>query len=138
VKNPEIDLADEIPGAQREPEPIGSPLLKFALRNEIHRLQAEPHPWQAGRNAKILVKYPNLRVILIGLQPGSHLSDHHAAGPVSIQIISGHVLVRAAGRVFNLQEGELLALETGVPHDLEALAESAILVTISWLAGGGA
>jgi hypothetical protein len=30
----------------------------------------------------------------------------------------------------------LLALERDVPHDVEALAESAILVTIAWPGGG--
>ena len=70
--------------------------------------------------------------MLIGLRPGTHVAEHHAAGPISIQVISGHVLIRAAGKAFDLPEGQLLALEAEVPHDVEALAESAILVTIAW------
>lgn len=125
-------LEGAVAGAQRAPEPTGSPLLCFGLTSELERLRTEDHPWQAGRNAKIVVKYPNLRVLLIGLRPGAHLTEHHAAGPVSIQVVSGHVLARAAGKVFDLQEGQLLALEAQVPHDVEALAESAVLVTIAW------
>jgi quercetin dioxygenase-like cupin family protein len=119
-------------GAQRTPEPTGSPLLSFDLKSELQRLRTEDHPWQAGRNAKILVKYPNLRILLIGLRSGAHVAEHQAAGPVSIQVLSGHVLARAGGKVFELREGQLLALEAHVPHDVEALAESAVLVTIAW------
>jgi quercetin dioxygenase-like cupin family protein len=125
-------LEEIVSGAQRSPEATGSPFLSFDLKREIYQLRTEEHPWQAGRNAKILVKYPNLRILLIGLRPGTHISKHHAAGPISVQVISGHVLIRAAGRVFDLREPQLLALEAEIPHDVEALAESAVLVTIAW------
>jgi len=123
---------EEFAGAQRIPEPTGSPFLSFDLTSELQRLRTEDHPWQAGRNAKILVKYPNLRIVLIGLRPGTHVAEHHAAGPVSIQVLTGHVLTRAGGKAFELREGQLLSLEAQVPHDVEALAESAVLVTIAW------
>ena len=126
------DLEDAFAGAQRAPEPTGSPFLSFELQGELHRLRTEDHPWQAGRNAKILVKYPDFRILLIGLRAGTHLAEHRAAGSISVQTISGHILIRAAGRAFDLPEGQLLALEREVPHDVEALAESAILVTIAW------
>jgi quercetin dioxygenase-like cupin family protein len=119
-------------GAQREPEPTGSPFLSFGLQAELHGLRTEDHPWQAGRNAKTLVKYPDFRIVLIALRAGAHLAEHHAVGSISVQVITGHALIRAAGQVFDLSEGQLLALEREVPHDVEALAESAILVTIAW------
>ena len=130
-------LEELFAGAQRVPEPTGSPFLSFDLAGELERLRTEDHPWQAGRNAKILVKYPNLRILLVGLRPGTHIAEHHAAGPISIQIITGHILVRAAGKPFDLREGQLLALEAEVPHDLEALTESAVLVTIAWPGAAG-
>lgn len=125
-------LEEILAGPQRAPQATGSPCLSFDLAGELERLRREEHPWQAGRNAKILVKYPNFRVVLIGLRPGAHVAEHHAAGPVSIHVIRGHILVRAAGRVFDLPEGQMLALEAQVPHDVEALAESGVLVTIAW------
>lgn len=126
------DQDDVFAGAQRAPEPTGSPFLSFELKGELHKLRVEEHPWQAGRNAKILVKYPDFRILLVGLRAGTHLAEHRAAGSISVQTITGHVIIRVAGRVFDLPEGELLALEREVPHDVEALAESAILVTIAW------
>lgn len=132
------DVEDLFAGAQRAPEPTGSPFLSFELQSELHRLREEDHPWQAGRNAKILVKYPDLCILLIGLHPGTHIAEHKAAGSISVQVLAGHILIRAAGRVFDLREGQFLSLEREIPHDLEALAESAVLVTISWPGGEGA
>lgn len=119
-------------GAQRTPEPTGSPFLSFDLNAELHRLRTEDHPWQAGRNAKVLVKYPGLRIVLIALHPGTHVAEHKAPGAISVQTISGHVLMRAAGCAFDLPAGQLLSLEREIPHDVEALAESVVLVTIVW------
>jgi quercetin dioxygenase-like cupin family protein len=79
-----------------------------------------------------VVKYPNFRILFIGLRQGTHIAEHHATGPISIQLVTGHILVGAAGKPFDLREGQLLALEAEVPHYLEALAESAVLVTIAW------
>ena len=126
------DPEDFFASAQRVPEPTGSPFLLFKLQGELHRLRTDDHPWQAGRNAKILVKYADFRILLVGLRAGTHLAEHRAAGSMSVQTIAGRVLIRAAGRVFDLREGELLVLGREVPHDVEALAESAILVTIAW------
>jgi quercetin dioxygenase-like cupin family protein len=38
----------------------------------------------------------------------------------------------AAGRTFDLRPGSLLALDRGAPHAIEALEESAFLLTIAW------
>jgi quercetin dioxygenase-like cupin family protein len=43
----------------------------------------------------------------------------------------GHIQVRADGRSFELQPGGLLVLDQGLPHDVEALEESAFLLTIA-------
>jgi quercetin dioxygenase-like cupin family protein len=47
-------------------------------------------------------------------------------------VLSGHVQVKASGRTFSLRTGSLLALDLGVPHDIEALEESALLLTLAW------
>lgn len=46
-------------------------------------------------------------------------------------MLSGHIEVRACGRTFNLREDGLLALDRGIRHDVLALEESAVLLTIA-------
>ena len=60
------------------------------------------------------------------------MQEHKAEGRISIHVLSGHIQLRASGRTFNLRSGGLLALDHGVSHDVHALEESALLLTIAW------
>jgi quercetin dioxygenase-like cupin family protein len=42
------------------------------------------------------------------------------------------VTLHAAGRTFDLAAGRLLTLDEGVRHDVEAVDDSALLLTIAW------
>lgn len=111
--------------------PMAESFMEFDLPGEIHRLKAET-TWSTGQNAKTLVKYEDLRVVLMALQAKARLPEHKTEGRISVHVLSGHVQLRASGRTFDLRAGGLLALDQGIPHDLEALDESAVLLTIAW------
>ena len=113
------------------PQSMDTPYLEFDIARELQQLHLEPG-WQSGQNAKTLVKYDGLRIVLIALKAGSRIPEHHTEGQISIQTIAGHIQVRADGRSFELRPGGLLALDQGLPHHVEALEESAFLLTIAW------
>ena len=119
------------PHARPHTGPMAAPFLEFDLPAEIHRLQAET-TWSTGHNARTLVKYDDLRVVLIALRPNARIPEHKTEGRISVHLLSGHVQVKAAGRTFNLRPGGLLALDHGLPHDVEAMEDSALLLTIAW------
>ena len=114
--------------------PLAASFLEFDLTREMEQLHREPD-WKRGQNAKTLVKYDDFRVVLIALKARARLPGHQNKGRISIQTVAGHVTVRAEGRTFDLHVGTLLALNHDLPHDVEALEESAILLTIAWPAG---
>jgi hypothetical protein len=73
------------------------------LGEQVERLRQEP-AWRAGdRNAITLVKTPALSLVLLAVKEGARL---HAPG-------------------------EALVLEPGLEHALEAVRESAVLLTIA-------
>ena len=111
--------------------PTVAPFMEFNLPAEIDRLRAET-TWSTGHNAKTLIKYDDIRLVLSTLQARSRIPEHATEGRISIHVLSGHIRVRASGRSFNLRPGGLLALDGGVPHDVEALEFSAFLLTIAW------
>ena len=121
------------PEAHRRPHapPMADPFLEFDLPAEIQRLHAET-TWNTGQNARTLAKYADFRVVLIAFAADARIREHRTEGRISIHVLSGHVQLRASGRTFNLRAGGLLALDHGVPHDVHALEESAILLTIAW------
>ena len=108
--------------------------LEFDLTRELAQLHAEA-AWNSGQNARTLVKYDDLRVVLMALKSGARLPGHQTKGRISIQTVAGHIQVRAADRTFDLPTGTLLALDQGLPHDVKALEESAFLLTIAWPGG---
>lgn len=117
--------------AVRAPGPLENPLLSFNLETEIERLRGESG-WQAGRDSKTLVKHPDFRVVLTVLKSGARLHDHKAPGSISVHVLSGRVRMQIEGKVVDLPAGALLALERAVAHDVEALEDSAFLLTIAW------
>jgi quercetin dioxygenase-like cupin family protein len=113
------------------PQPMAAPFLECDLTRELEQLHCEPQP-MSGQNAKTLVKYDDFRVVLIALKAHASIPEHHADGRISVQTIRGHIRLRALERTFDLPAGSLLALDQGVKHDVEALQDSALLLTIAW------
>lgn len=125
-------MSDALKDSRRpHPQPMAAPYLEFDIARELQQLHREAG-WNSGQNAKTLVKYNGLRVVLVALKTRSRIPEHHTEGQISIQTVVGHIQVRAQGRTFELRAGGLLALDQGVPHDVEALEESALLLTIAW------
>lgn len=113
------------------PPPMAAPFLEFDLQRELEQLHAEP-AWADGQNARTLVKFDDFRVVLMALRARARVPGHQTKGRISLHTVVGHILVRADGRTFDLPSGGLLALDQGLPHDVEALEDSAFLLTIAW------
>lgn len=111
--------------------PMAAPYLEFDLGREVEQLHREPE-WKTGQNARTLVKYDSLRVVLTALKAHVRIPEHQTEGWISIQTFRGHLQVRAEGRTFDLPAGALLTLDQGVRHDVQALEDSVLLLTIAW------
>ena len=108
-------------------------VLNLDLNAEIASLKSET-AWQSGdRNARTLYKDPaDLRVVLTLLKAGAMLSKHSAPGPVTIHVLSGRGRLQVGERAVEMTQGSLVALERNREHSLEAIEESAVLISIAW------
>ena len=104
---------------------------QFDLSSEIAEA-AQKKPWASGHFAKMLFKKHDLRVLLISMEPGAHMKEHHADGTISIHVLNGRIRVNVAGKPHELAAGNLFTLGASIRHDVEALDDSAFLLTISW------
>ena len=86
--------------------------MEFDLAAEVHRLQTET-TWSNGQNARTLIKYDDLRMVLTALKASEHIPEHKTEGRISIHVLSGHLQVKALSRTFSLRAGGLLALVAG-------------------------
>lgn len=106
-------------------------LLQFDLQREIDNAE-QKKPWPSGIHAKTLFKKPDFRAVLIIMEPGAKMNEHHADGSISVQVIKGQIQFRAAQRTYNLNSGNLLMLDASIKHDVEAQNGAAFLLTIGW------
>lgn len=89
-------------------------------------------PWQTGHTARTLFKKSDFRMVLISMEKGSSLKEHHADGTISVQVLKGSIRFSTQGETHNLQTNSLAVLGASIKHEVEALEESAFLLTIAW------
>lgn len=125
-------MTDGTPQTGREHEvgTLTAQLLTLDLKREVEQLRSEGR-WQSGHTAKTLVKYPDFRVVLIGMKADGHLEKHRTEGRISVQTLDGRIRFRTAERAVELAAGEMLTLEHDIPHDVEGIVDSAFLLTIA-------
>lgn len=106
-------------------------MLEFDLDNETEALRHE-HGWRDnGHSAKTLVKHQDQRIVLLAMKRGTLMTKHQASGAVSIHVLSGCLRVHAGTATFELPSGSLLALDRALPHDVEAMKDSSLVLTVS-------
>lgn len=82
--------------------------------------------------SKMLFKTGDLRLLLMSLKKGARLHEHHADARISIHVLSGAVRLQVEGKTVELSAGYVTTLEASVPHSVEALNSSALLLTMAW------
>jgi quercetin dioxygenase-like cupin family protein len=113
---------------------LANEVIRRNIGSELQKLKRAPS-WEreSGRSSETLVKYDEFRIVLVRMKPGSYMSHHRAEGPISIQAIQGKIRVHLPDdRVEELEPGDLLTLDRCLEHDVEAVEESAFLLTIAW------
>lgn len=85
-----------------------------------------------GHTARTLVRETELRVVLVVMRAGARIAEHRAKDTASVQTLAGHVRLRLPDEIADLPVGRLLVLERGIAHDVEAVADSAFLLTLGW------
>ena len=115
-------------------------VIRRNIIDELEKLTDAPS-WrlEVGRSSETIVKYPEFRIVLVRMKKGSYMSHHRAEGPISVHSVLGRIRVHLPDdRMEELGPGDLLALERGLEHDVEALEECAFLLTIAWPEGTAA
>ena len=113
----------------------------FDLATLEQELRGEEAYARDGHTARTLVREDDLRVVLIAMTAGSRIPPHTAEETVSIQTLTGRLrlqLPRLArqreDRIVDLAAGRLLVLQAGNEHSVEAVGDSAFLLTFGWTA----
>ena len=110
---------------------LADSIIVSDIESQLKEIKLE-EAWDSnGHNARTLVKHPDFRIVLIAMKKGTHIPKHNVDRELSIQVLQGHVRLHIARRAVDLAMGNLVALDQGLPHDLEAMEESAFLLSIA-------
>jgi quercetin dioxygenase-like cupin family protein len=77
-----------------------------------------------------LVKTPRLEVLRVVMPRGKKIRRHEVPGEVTLQCLEGKVNLDVEDRSIELTAGDFTYLDGHRPHDLEAVLDSTLLVTI--------
>ena len=72
----------------------------------------------------------DLRQTLIALTAGTVLGEHESPGEATLQVIEGRVALRADSEHWDLAAGDHVVIPPQ-RHDLRALADAAVLLTVA-------
>ncbi len=113
---------------------ISDPIATFDLTVVAQELRAEEPYLRKGQSARAIVHKADLRIVVIALQAGKVISEHHANATASIQTLSGHINLKVGDQDVDLLAGQILVLATGLNHDVSAKEDSVFLLTLGWSA----
>jgi quercetin dioxygenase-like cupin family protein len=123
-------MTDTTKDAQAGRNPAGE-LIAFTIEDELAKAKNHPHWASNDRFAHSLVKHRDLTVTLMLMRKGAHLHEHQARGSVTVQVLSGAIRFKARNGERELTPGTIAVLDREIPHAVEALAESAFILTAS-------
>ncbi len=90
----------------------------------------------SGRSAVTLYggREHDLRQTVIALAAGRELSEHESPGEATLQVLRGHVRLHADAETWEGEAGDYLLIPAQ-RHDLEAMSDSVVLLTVASRAG---
>ncbi len=94
-------------------------------RSQVVNGLAEALPITASATtSRSLVDNDQVRVVAFAFDTGEELTEHTAAMPVVVQLISGAMRFEVDGEAHHLAPGDCVYLAAREPHSLEALEPS--------------
>ncbi|HEY6727755.1 MAG TPA: hypothetical protein VI197_27160 [Polyangiaceae bacterium] len=106
--------------------------VSFDLATVARELRAEAPYLHGGQTARTLIRTPDLRVVVVAIQAGKTIAEHHASVTATVQTLSGRIHVQLPDRRVDVPEGQLLVLGAGLSHDVHADVDSTLLLTLGW------
>lgn len=93
-------------------------------------LRAEAPIPASGLGHTTALKHPDVRIVVLSFAAGYVLKEHSAPFPLLLQALDGELVVRAGGQENALRPGGVLRLDASLPHEVEALTEARLLLTL--------
>ena len=85
---------------------------------------------ESGLGHTTALNHSDMRVVILTFSAGHVLKEHRAPFPLRMQALDGELLVRAGETETRLVPGALLRLDAALPHEVEAVSASRLMLTL--------
>ena len=96
------------------------------IRRLLHDIEYNEHK----PAIKVLIDNDYTKEIRIAFKHFQHMKEHKTAFPIAVQIVTGCIEFGVAGTPHKLNTGDLITLPADIPHDLIALEDSIVRLTL--------
>ena len=83
-----------------------------------------------GTLSRVLYRDDTIRVVVFAFDDGQELTDHTAAKPAIVQVVSGRIRLDLDGDPVELGPGSWVRMAPGLTHAVLALEPSVMLLTL--------
>lgn len=80
---------------------------------------------------KVILETAFSKEIRILLKAGQVMKQHQTKFPIVVHLLKGEIDFGVENTVHRIKEGDILSLEAYVPHDLSAIEDSVVRLTLS-------
>jgi len=101
-------------------------LIAADLAALVDALPIEP----GGVRSTRIHKGPGATIVRLSMDAGTVMKEHIAQAPLLVSVLDGRVALEVGGERIELGAGGLLQIGERVPHAVEALAPSHLLLTL--------
>jgi quercetin dioxygenase-like cupin family protein len=113
-----------------DPKKLDQPMMAFAIAEEISKIKADQPSTSQGKRSVVLVKNEHVSIVLAMLARGEALQEHQTEGQITVTVVRGAIRFDALNERVRLNAGGLLTLRPGIRHSVEALEDSAFVITV--------
>ncbi|PVX52038.1 hypothetical protein C7377_0333 [Balneicella halophila] len=79
----------------------------------------------------VLFETENTKEVRILMREGQEMKEHKTSYPITVEIFEGEIDFGVNGEQYIINRGDILSLEGGVPHNLKALKDSIVRLSLS-------
>ncbi len=124
------DSSDDERLRQSPGERFANPERLINLDQAFQELLDEPHEAIEGHRQISLAKREGFSLLLFAFEEGATMPDHEVDGEVTIHVLEGELHIDTDEHHHEIEAGEVLILSPQVTHDVDAQAESRMLLTV--------
>ncbi len=110
---------------------LDGPLLVFDLASLTEKIKQEKVWYTSERNAVTLFKGENMSLVLIALRVGAEIDFRRSDNIICLQLLEGKIELQASRETVLLEQGHLLTLHENMPHNLLAIRETVLLLSVA-------